>query len=103
MKISRYFSLSSSPETRRQKLRSPTRMALQKDCDRCFEESCKEIYDTLTTNGAAMANTLGGIENQVSGRRFITVPKKCTHLFEEIKNVRMPTVHGQRVYKSRVG
>ena len=54
-----------------------------------LKRAAREIYNTLTTRGAAMANTLGSIENRVSGRRFITVPKKCTHLFEEIERCAM--------------
>ena len=62
--------------------------------------AAREIYNTLTTKGAAMANTLGGIENQVSGRRFITVPKKCTHLFEEIEKCANADGARVKVYKS---
>ena len=65
-----------------------------------LKRAANEIYDTLTTKGAAMANTLGGIENQVSGRRFITVPKKCTHLFEEIKKCANADGARVKVYKS---
>ena len=65
-----------------------------------LKRAANEIYDTLTTNGAAMANTLGGIENQVSGRRFITVPKKCTHLFEEIEKCANADSARVKVYKS---
>ena len=65
-----------------------------------LKRAANEIYDTLTTKGAAMANTLGGIENQVSGRRFITVPKKCTHLFEEIEKCANADGARVKVYKS---
>ena len=65
-----------------------------------LKRAAREIYNTLTTNGAAMANTLGGIENQVSGRRFITVPKKCTHLFEEIEKCANADGARVKVYKS---
>ena len=65
-----------------------------------LKRAAREIYNTLTTNGAAMANTLGGIENQVSGRRFITVPKKCTHLFEEIEKCANADSARVKVYKS---
>ena len=47
-----------------------------------------------------MANTLGGIENRVSGRRFITVPKTCTHLFEEIERCANADSAKVKVYKS---
>lgn len=62
--------------------------------------AAREIYNTLTTKGAAMANTLDNIENQVSGRRFITVPKKCTHLFEEIEKCANADGARVKVYKS---
>ena len=65
-----------------------------------LKRAAREIYNTLTTKGAAMANTLGGIENQVSGRRFITVPKKCTHLFEEIEKCANADGARVKVYKS---
>ena len=65
-----------------------------------LKRAAREIYNTLTTKGAAMANTLGGIENQVSGRRFITVPKKCTHLFEEIEKCAKADGARVEVYKS---
>ena len=62
--------------------------------------AAREIYNTLTTKGAAMANTLDNIENKVSGRRFITVPKKCTHLFEEIEKCAKADGARVKVYKS---
>lgn len=62
--------------------------------------AAREIYNTLTTKGAAMANILDNIENQVSGRRFITVPKKCTHLFEEIEKCANADGARVKVYKS---
>ena len=62
--------------------------------------AAREIYNTLTTKGAARANTLDNIENQVSGRRFITVPKKCTHLFEEIEKCANADGARVTVYKS---
>ena len=65
-----------------------------------LKRAAREIYNTLTTKGAAMANTLGGIENRVSGRRFITVPKKCTHLFEEIEKCAKADGARVKVYKS---
>ena len=65
-----------------------------------LKRAAREIYNTLTTKGAAMANTLGGIENRVSGRRFITVPKKCTHLFEEIEKCANADGARVKVYKS---
>ena len=65
-----------------------------------LKRAAREIYNTLTTKGAAMANTLGGIENQVSGRRFITVPKKCTYLFEEIEKCAKADSASVKVYKS---
>ena len=65
-----------------------------------LKRAAREIYNTLTTKGAAMANTLGGIENQVSGRRFITAPKKCTHLFEEIEKCARADSARVEVYKS---
>lgn len=65
-----------------------------------LKRAAREIYNTLTTKGAAMANTLGGIENQVSGCRFITAPKKCTHLFEEIEKCARADSARVEVYKS---
>ena len=65
-----------------------------------LKRAAKEIYTTLTTQGAAMANTLDGIENSVSGRRFITVPQKCTYLFDEIENCADADGARVRVYKS---
>ena len=65
-----------------------------------LKRAAREIYTTLTTQGAAMANTLGGIENSVSGRRFITVPQKCTYLFDEIENCANADGARVRVYKS---
>ena len=50
-----------------------------------LKRAAKEIYNTLTTKGAAMANLAGGVESRVSSHRFITVPEKCEHLFDEIK------------------
>ena len=50
-----------------------------------LKRAAREIYNTLTTKGAAMANLAGGIESKVSSHRFITVPEKCEHLFDEIK------------------
>ena len=65
-----------------------------------LKRAAQEIYNTLTTRGAAMANTLDGIENRVSGRRFITVPKKCTHLFEEIEKCAKADGARVKAYKS---
>ena len=65
-----------------------------------LKRAAQEIYNTLITRGAAMANTLGGIENRVSGRRFITVPKKCTHLFEEIEKCAKADGARVKAYKS---
>ena len=50
-----------------------------------LKRAAREIYNTLTTKGAAMANLAGGIESKVSSHKFITVPEKCEHLFDEIK------------------
>ncbi len=50
-----------------------------------LKRAAREIYNTLTTKGAAMANLAGGVESMVSSHRFITVPAKCEHLFDEIK------------------
>ena len=47
-----------------------------------------------------MANTLDGIENRVSGRRFITVPKRCTYLFDEIEKCANNDSAKVKVYKS---
>ena len=65
-----------------------------------LKSAAQEIYNTLTTRGAAMANTLDGIENRVSGRRFITVPKKCTYLFDEIEKCANADSAKVKVYKS---
>ena len=65
-----------------------------------LKSAAQEIYNTLTTRGAAMANTLDGIENRVSGRRFITVPKKCTYLFDEIEKCANNDSAKVKVYKS---
>ena len=65
-----------------------------------LKRAAREIYNTLTTKGAAMANTLGGIENQVSGRRFITVPTRCPYLLEEIKRCAEADGSDIRVYQS---
>ena len=65
-----------------------------------LKRAAREIYNTLTTKGAAMANTLGSIETKVSGRRFITVPKKCTYLFEEIEKCAKADSASVKVYKS---
>ena len=65
-----------------------------------LKSAAKEIYNTLTTRGAAMANTLDGIENRVSGRRFITVPKRCTYLFDEIEKCANNDSAKVKVYKS---
>ena len=65
-----------------------------------LKRAAREIYNTLTTKGAAMANTLDEIENRVSGRRFITVPKKCTYLFEEIERCANDAGARVNVYKS---
>ena len=65
-----------------------------------LKRAAQEIYNTLTTRGAAMANTLDGIENRVSGRRFITVPKRCTYLFDEIEKCANNDSAKVKVYKS---
>ena len=81
----KFFSGNPQAETTQPDPNEPARQIASKD----LKNAAKEIYNTLTTRGAAMANTLGSIENRVSGRRFITVPKKCTHLFEEIERCAM--------------
>ena len=92
----KFFSGNPQAETTQPDPNNPAREIATDDLKR----AAKEIYDTLTTKGAAMANTLGGIENQVSGRRFITVPKKCTHLFEEIEKCANADSARVKVYKS---
>ncbi len=62
--------------------------------------AAREIYTTLTTKGAAMANTLDNIENKVSGRRFIAVPARCPYLLEEIKRCAEADGSDIRVYQS---
>lgn len=62
--------------------------------------AAREIYNTLTTKGAAMANTLDNIENKVSGRRFIAVPARCPYLLEEIKRCAETDGSDIRVYQS---
>ena len=62
--------------------------------------AAREIYNTLTTKGAAMANALDNIENKVSGRRFIAVPARCPYLLEEIKRCAEADGSDIRVYQS---
>ena len=62
--------------------------------------AAREIYNTLTKKGAAMANTLDNIENKVSGRRFIAVPARCPYLLEEIKRCAEADGSDIRVYQS---
>ena len=62
--------------------------------------AAREIYNILTTKGAAMANTLDNIENKVSGRRFIAVPARCPYLLEEIKRCAEADGSDIRVYQS---
>ena len=62
--------------------------------------AAREIYNTLTTKDAAMANTLDNIENKVSGRRFIAVPARCPYLLEEIKRCAEADGSDIRVYQS---
>ena len=92
----KFFSGNPQAETTQPDPNEPARQIASDDLKR----AAREIYNTLTTKGAAMANTLGGIENQVSGRRFITVPKKCTHLFEEIERCARADSARVKVYKS---
>ena len=92
----KFFSGNPQAETTQPDPNEPARQIASKD----LKNAAREIYNTLTTKGAAMANTLGGIENQVSGRRFITVPKKCTHLFEEIEKCAKADGARVKVYKS---
>ena len=92
----KFFSGNPQAETTQPDPNEPARQIASKD----LKNAAKEIYNTLTTKGAAMANTLGGIENRVSGRRFITVPKKCTHLFEEIEKCAKADSAKVKVYKS---
>jgi len=65
-----------------------------------LKRAAREIYNTLTTKGAAMANTLDNIENKVSGRRFIAVPARCPYLLEEIKRCAEADGSDIRVYQS---
>ena len=92
----KFFSGNPLAETTRPDPNEPARQIASDDLKR----AAKEIYNTLTTRGAAMANTLGGIENRVSGRRFITVPKKCTYLFDEIEKCAINDSAKVKVYKS---
>ncbi len=92
----KFFSGNPQAETTQPDPNEPARQIASDDLKRV----AREIYNTLTTKGAAMANTLGGIENRVSGRRFITVPKTCTHLFEEIEKCANADSAKVKVYKS---
>ena len=92
----KFFSGNPQAETTQPDPNEPARQIASDDLKR----AAREIYNTLTTKGAAMANTLGGIENRVSGRRFITVPKTCTHLFEEIEKCANADSAKVKVYKS---
>ena len=92
----KFFSGNPQAETTQPDPNEPARQIASDDLKR----AAREIYNTLTTKGAAMANTLGGIENRVSGRRFITVPKTCTHLFEEIERCANADSAKVKVYKS---
>ena len=92
----KFFSGNPLAETTRPDPNEPARQIASDDLKR----AAQEIYNTLTTRGAAMANTLGGIENRVSGRRFITVPKKCTYLFDEIEKCAINDSAKVKVYKS---
>ena len=91
----KFFSGNPQAETTQPDPNEPARQIASDDLKR----AAREIYNTLTTKGAAMANTLGGIENRVSGRRFITVPKTCTHLFEEIERCANADSAKVKVYK----
>ena len=51
-----------------------------------LKRAAQAIYNTLTTKGAAMATLADGIERRVSSHKFITVPERCEHLFDEIKS-----------------
>ena len=92
----KFFSGNPQAETTQPDPNEPARQIASDDLKR----AAREIYNTLTTKGAAMANTLGGIESKVSGRRFITVPKKCTYLFEEIEKCAKADSASVKVYKS---
>lgn len=92
----KFFSGNPQAETTQPDPNEPARQIASDDLKR----AAREIYNTLTTKGAAMANTLGGIENRVSGRRFITVPKKCTYLFDEIEKCANNDSAKVKVYKS---
>ena len=92
----KFFSGNPQAETTQPDPNDPAKRIATDDLKR----AAQEIYNTLTTKGAAMANTLGGIENRVSGRRFITVPKKCTHLFEEIEKCAKADGARVKAYKS---
>ena len=92
----KFFSGNPQAETTQPDPNEPARQIASDDLKR----AAQEIYNTLTTRGAAMANTLGGIENRVSGRRFITVPKKCTYLFDEIERCANADSARVKVYKS---
>ena len=68
-----------------------------------LKRAAKEIYNTLTTKGAAMATLAGGIESKVSSHRFITVPENCQYLFDEIERCATNDTRGTAiaVHKSK--
>ena len=92
----KFFSGNPQAETTQPDPNEPARQIASKD----LKNAAKEIYNTLTTRGAAMANTLDNIENKVSGRRFIAVPARCPYLLEEIKRCAEADGSDIRVYQS---
>ena len=92
----KFFSGDPQAETTRPDPNEPARRIASD----ALKSAAQAIYNTLTTRGAAMANTLDEIENRVSGRRFITVPQRCTYLFDEIENCANAAGARVKVYKS---
>lgn len=78
----KFFSGNPQAETTQPDPNNPAREIATDDLKR----AAQEIYNTLTTKGAAMATLADGIERRVSSHKFITVPERCEHLFDEIKS-----------------
>ena len=78
----KFFSGNAQAKTTQSDPNDPAREIATDDLKR----AAQEIYNTLTTKGAAMATLANGIERRVSSHRFITVPERCEHLFDEIKS-----------------
>ena len=78
----KFFSGNPQAETTQPDPNDPAREIATDDLKR----AAQEIYNTLTTKGAAMATLADGIERRVSSHKFITVPERCEHLFDEIKS-----------------